>query len=356
MQKQSHSVGNLLSRYIPAYKDGVSRPKSSSHLEENILKKLKELEVKQDEIETHFFLENNRREITTTIPRGRPVEWTVWHLYQCTRGTPYTVTDCVYKKRKKTYTLTYTSDNPKREILVLTFSEAKRFMSNAAKIAILIEDFNFEANQTTIDFLSFPKPLSILLVPSAKKSGWTAQAADEYKKEIIIHLPFEPQDKKSTIPKSSIIMIHYSEEKIRNIIAQAIKTIPNFSGFANLHGHLALEDSRVMHIVCSEIKKHHGYFIDMDAGKNSVVPSIARKTEIPFVEITTVITEKKDISAIEEQLKHCAVVAQKRSKMVIAAKACQPFIKAVNNILPVFKQNGIRLVYVSEIVTHPEKK
>ena len=151
-------------------------------------------------------------------------------------------------------------------------------------------------------------------------------------------------------------MIHYTEDKIKSIINQAIKTIPNFAGFANLKGNLALEDSRVMHIVLHEIKRYHGYFVDTYGGKNSVVSEIARKISIPFGETTTEIEEKKEVSSIEELLKHYAVVAQKRSKVLITAKACRPFIQALKKVIPVYKQNGIRLVYVSEVVEHPIRK
>ncbi len=356
LQKKSASLTSLFSKVGTISKKSHTHSKVSNHLVEKILEQLEAFEVKENEIRTQFFLEYKRREIKAAIPRGRPIEWIVLALYRCAKNTPYTPTDCVYNKRQKSYTITYTSSTSQKETVVLTFSRSSRFMSNSAKIAFLIEGFNFKADQTTIDFLSFPNPLSLLIIPSAKKSGWTAQAADEYNKEIIIHLPLEPQPKNSAIPKESIIMIHYSEEKIRGIISEAIKIIPNFSGFANLQGNLALEDSRVMRIVLHEIKKNHGYFIDLYADKNSVVRSIAEEIRIPFSEAPTHIEETEDVSKIVELLKHYAVVAQKRSKLLVTAKACQPFIKALNTVLPVYKQNGIRLVYVSEIVEHPKKK
>ncbi len=355
LEEKSVPLSEIFSRFMPVQKNRVPRKKTGNHLEANILEKLTEFEVKPDEIINQFYLEHKRREIKSAIPRGRPIEWVIWQFYQCASGTPYTVKDCVYSMKKKVYTLSFTSDNPKKETIVLAISKAKHFMSNSAKIAILIEDFNFEANQVTIDFLSFPEPLTILLIPSAKKSSWTAQAADEYNKEIVIHMPFEPQKRKNNIPASSVIKIHYSEEKIRNILNSAIKSIPNFAGFANLDGHLVLEDSQAMGIVLHEIKKHHGYFIDTYGGTNSIVASSAKKENIPYKEVTAFIKNKNDISAIEEQLKHFAVVAQKKNNILISAKACQPFIKALNNVLPVFKQNGIRLVYVSEIVKHTNK-
>jgi hypothetical protein len=314
------------------------------------------LEVKPGDISNQFFLEHHQREIRTAVPRGRPYEWVIHQLCQCAKGTGYGVRDCVYDPKKNRFTMTYTSGNLKKETIILSFRQADGFMSGASKIAFLIEGFDFEANQTTIEFLAFPEPLTILLIPTGKKSGLTAQAAGEYNKEIMIHLPLEPQPARSAIPHASIIMLHFSEAQIRSIIAASMREIPNFTGFANLNGSLALEDSRVMTIVLGEIQKHHGYFIDMYGGKNSVVPVVAGTIPVPYKDVYAQISKNSDIASIKEQLEYFAAVAQKRTDMVIVAPANRAFISALKEALPVFRLNGIRLVYVSEIVNHPPEK
>ncbi len=351
---QSHNINlsKIPSKYIIKSKDSK---KSTSHLQSNIYIKLNDLEVQDDEIETYFFLENKIKEIKASIPKGRPIEWILWQFYEATKGTSYNITDCVYNKKKGKCTITFISSNPKKEKITLSISKAARFLRNCIKIAFLIEDFDFEADQTTMDFLKFPEPLTFSLIPFDKKSDLTAKAADEYNKEIIIHLPFEShiKDKKRAI--SQTIMIHHPEEKIRESINKTMKAVPNFAGFSYLLPSFTLEDSRVMGIVLNEIKKHHGYFIYKQNGKNVVVPRIAKKIDIPYREITIVIKTSSDVSAIEDKLKHYAVVAQKRSKVLISVEACKGFITALNNVLPLLQQNGIRLVYVSEIVKHPKK-
>ena len=346
----------VITRVFNTEKKDSSSQKPASSLETNILEQLKKLEVKEEEITNQFFLENKRREIKAPIPKGHPDELIIWQISTSTSGTSYNVADCVFNKKKNTHTITFASDMPEKEKVILVISKANRFLSNTAKIAILIEDFNFKANQTTVDFLSFPEPLTISLVPYSKKSNWTAQAANEYKKEIIIHLPFESKIKKQDNSASKTILVHYTPEKIRTIISDAVKAVPNFAGFANLYGSLALEDSRVMNIVLSEIKKHHGYFIDTRISKNSIIPEIAAKKKLPYGEASAKIIEKSDVSAIEGQLKHYAVVAQKRSKILITAKASRQFFKALTNVLPILQQNGVQLVYVSEIVEQPKEK
>lgn len=339
-----------ISSYSLEEKNISPSSKMSNNLEENIIGILDKLEVKKDEIETKHFLEDNQKEIKTNIPSGKPIEWIIWRLSQAAKKTSYEVTDGVYNHKKGIYSVTYTPKDPNDVEVILTFGKAKRFLSNSSFIAILVEDFEFQANKTTIDLLSFPEPLTISLLPFIEKNTWTAQAAHEYKKEIVIHLPFEPKRAKKKIQGSSIIMIHYPEKEIRKIIHNAVKTIPNFRGFANLYGSIAVEDSRVMKIVLNEIKKYQGYFINTYGGRTSVVPEVAEKANIDYKEISTVIKEKSTAAEIEEQLKKYIDIARKKGSIIVTAKASKPLIEALNSILPYTKQYGIKFVYISDIV------
>jgi polysaccharide deacetylase 2 family uncharacterized protein YibQ len=41
--------------------------------------------------------------------------------------------------------------------------------------------------------------------------------------------------------------------------------------------------------------------------------------------------------------------------VLVKGKATDSFVKALNDAITVFKHNGIELVYVSEIIKHPEE-
>jgi len=347
---RSGALKKIISRFTHTSTASAPKQKTSNRIEANITALLHELEVKDEEIKTRTADQNKSVEIRAAVPRGRPDEWVVWKLCQSAKGTPYALTDCYFTKKEGQHTLTFESEDPKKNSVRLIISKATRCMSNCGVMAILVEDFNFEANQATVDFLSFPEPLTFSLVPYLKKSSWTAQAAKEYKKEIVIHLPFESKFKKKSVVASETIMVHYSEERIRGLIKNAIRIIPNFSGFTNLDGSLALEDSRVMSIVLDEIHKHNGYFIDTRAAKNSIIPAIAGKLRLPFEEASEAITENSNATALEHQLKRSILLAQKQGAILITVKASRHLITALKNLLPVLKENGVRLVYVSDIV------
>ena len=120
------------------------------------------------------------------------------------------------------------------------------------------------------------------MVSTKKMSTWTAQIANEYRKEIVILLPMEPLSSKYRQYSSEALLIHYPSEKIRTILKNATESIPYFAGFSNLCGTMVLDDSQVMKIILSELKKKHGYFLIDPVSRKSVAASMARKLNIPF--------------------------------------------------------------------------
>ncbi len=344
-------VQKLLSYRLPAKK-----PVKNSPFETLLHEALQKLEVRQEDIHERLLLEDSLRELSVRVPKGRPLEWIVWDIAQSAEGTSYRLDDCVQDERRGTCAMSFASTNPKHPKVRINLSFSDRYFSTTARLAILIEDFDFEANQTTIDILSFPQPLTISLEPSSKKSAWTAQAAGQYNKEVVIQLALEPVVGSNAYASLPMILVHYPAEKIREMIAEAVKTIPNFSGFTNLLGSRAMEDTRVMDVVLHEVRKRHGYFAEGKTARSSVVASLADRIGLPYAVITARIPDSADMPGIEDHLRHSCIVAQKRGTALVSARASSQLVGALKATQSVFEQNGIRLVYVSEIVSQPDEK
>lgn len=318
----------------------------------NIHSRLEQIEVRDDEIVSHFFVGDSIREIAASIPRGRPIEWVAWYLQAAADGTGYEVADCHVTARGQGLIIAFAGSSSGREKTILTLVRADRFLSCTARMAVLVERFQFDTSGTAMAFLSFPEPLTLSLRPSADKSGLTALAADEYGKEIIIHIPMESDRKVSRDFGESMILIHYPEDRIRSIIDDAVNTVPNFAGFANLFGERALEDSRVVRIILDETSRRHGYFVDTRIPGGALVSSMAEKARVPIAAVSARIDNACSAADIEDELKHYMVIAQKRGEILVAAPASEEFILVLTRLLPLFRQNGVRLVYVSAIVDH----
>jgi polysaccharide deacetylase 2 family uncharacterized protein YibQ len=328
---------------------------SENRLEEALLSRLTELDVRSREIETKLFLEDSTKSIAAAVPRGRPMEWVVWHLSQSVKGTSYSVADSFYDALRKEYTILFTSSKRGTAEIMLTVSEANRYSSSAARMAILVNGFDFRADQTTVKLLTFPKRLTISIIPDRKNAAWAAQAASEYGKEVVIALPLESHGAVPDKLADDLIMIHFPEERIRRMIIEPTKIIPHFAGFCNLFGSRGCEDSRLMRILLQEVHGRKAYFVDTRAARNSVAPKIAAQIGLPFAQVSAEIDEKEDAATIEEHIQRLCVVAQKKGGVLVYVPASVALIEALQKSLERFEQNGIELVFVSQIVQTAEK-
>ena len=78
-----------------------------------------------------------------------------------------------------------------------------------------------------------------------------------------------------------------------------------------------------MGIVCDEIKKAHGYFIETRVTKNSVAPTLCENIGVPAKEIDAVVNDKSKQADIEKQLRNYAAAAQANSNCRCNGQPCK---------------------------------
>jgi polysaccharide deacetylase 2 family uncharacterized protein YibQ len=314
------------------------------------------LEVRESDYSFGYFPKDSTVVCSVAVPRGRPMEWIIWEFKSAAAGTPFRAADCVCATQTRCE-ITFRSTDARHPRVVLRIRQSNRYTSNTAKMAILIENFGFEANQTTMEYLAFPEPLTVSLLPTQKLATWTAQIADEYKKEIVLALPMEPLPPQFSGYRGSMVMITHDREQIRNLLARAEAAIPNFSGVSNFHGNGnrgVMEDSRAMGIILNELKRHRRspYFIYTDEQKRSVAPRLMKTEKVPGMQIQRTIGANLTTEQVRARLSNAAAAAQKTGSILIKAQPSQAFISVLKEEMEMLKQNGIRLVYVSELVKY----
>jgi polysaccharide deacetylase 2 family uncharacterized protein YibQ len=320
------------------------------------MERLHKLEVTPANIRRQAFKEDSAIEIRASIPRGRPMEWVVWMMTSKLTETGYEIDDCYYESDAKGCRIQFSCKEPGNPILIMILQRSSQYFSHTARMAIFIEDFGFQADQTTIEYLSFSEPLTIGLIPEKKLTTWTAQIANEYHKEIVIMLPMEPVPAKYFKQSGTVLMVHYPQVKIQSIITESMEQIPHFSGLTNYFGSRVVDDSRVMSLLYTEINNKQAYFLYNQLSRSSSAESVAKKSNVPFKSVDIYIHNNSSVSALQDTLRRCAMFAQKTGDVIVSSKPTAAFINALKNELPVLKQNGIRLVYVSELMARSDSK
>jgi len=323
---------------------------TAGKLQLNIIKKFAEFEMSESDYSVKFIPQDSILEINASLPRGRPMEWLMWELAACANGTPFSVEDGVCASVNNC-AIVFRSANPRYPKVNLKLRRSGRSFSGAARMAIIIENFGFEATQTITEYLSFPHPLTVSLVAAEKRAPWTAKIAGEYKKEVILLLPMEPLPQAELAKhRQAMVMVHHSEERIRNSISLAANSIPELSGVSNFHGRRVMEDSRAMEIILAETGRRRSYFVYTETTRNSIIPALCSKHKVPCAPIQGSIETSDSPERIREKLRRFSMAAERTGRIIVKAPPTDAFIAVLKEELETMRQNGIKLVYVSDLV------
>ncbi|MFQ6067119.1 MAG: divergent polysaccharide deacetylase family protein [bacterium] len=224
------------------------------------------------------------------------------------------------------------------------------FVLHKIKIALLIDDFGYSQGKT-VDFLlkELDAPFTISIIPGTPYAKSIAEEAHRNGKEVILHLPMEPQ--KNFINRYRwIVLSRMSPEQISSLVKDAIRDVPYAAGLSNHMGSLITTQEKPMRAVLEAIKAEGLYFVDSRTVSDSVAFPLAQKMAIKSTQREVFLDNQKDSSYIESQFQQLISSAQKREKALGIAHADPITAEALKKILSGLEKRKIRLVYVSDIV------
>lgn len=334
--------------------DDVSgdQPSSIKSIRAFLLKKLEELETKTPFVKISNYLEDSTISLEASIPRGKPFEWVIWYLCNDINFDGYYVDDCFYNEKSEKCDIILKSKRKDKPIVRVLLTRGNRYFSRTGKIAIVLSNFYSVKDQTIFEILSFPEPFTVSLVINNEKTARIAQNAIDANKEVIALLPMEPLKKSYKNYSDYTIYLYDSEEKIRALMRGITHIFPLYAGFSNLDGAEVIEDSRIMRIVFSEILKNKSYFLLEPVSKKSVISYLTKELNVPTKTIDILLdsTASCDTALISDTLQHAAVLAHKTGKVIIQTNPTSQVLSSIGSSFNFLKQNGIELVFVSDII------
>ena len=329
--------------------DAVAPKTSRLALENNIRARLGELEIPPSLVTNRYTGPDSVPEIHVFIPQGKPIELIVWRLSTATAGTSYDIEDCAGTPDGGRCTIRFVSRSSNNRTIILSLRRSAHFFSSSAKMAIIITDFDLSADHTTFDFLSFPQPLTMAILPSNRLSEQTACISSEYKKEVIVLLSMEPVTRSPLIPRESLIMLHYPETRIRTIIGNAAAALPSLSGFSNNGGGRVLADSRVTDVLFSEFRKRHAYFIEFPVTKKSLAAAVALRHTVPTATVDHIIDTTQTSATIRDALIRFGNEARRRGSCIVCSAPNGKFLRGLKNAQAELSKGGVALTFVSDL-------
>jgi polysaccharide deacetylase 2 family uncharacterized protein YibQ len=224
----------------------------------------------------------------------------------------------------------------------------------APAVALIVDDFGFFNNKLVREFLALEIPLTISVIPGLKHSSDICAQAGEAGKEILCHLPMEPESGAEDVGEIPVVRVSMKDRDIRNAVEKALATTPGVVGMNNHMGSRATADRRVMGAVLEVCKKKDLIFIDSMTTNRSVVAEVAADMGIRSMENSLFIDNSSDET--RDNMRKVMSIASRRGDIVAILHIKRDTLGHLRWMIEEARREGIRFVTVTEMIEIKDRK
>jgi len=217
-----------------------------------------------------------------------------------------------------------------------------------ARLAILMDDLGNDQKAAEAIF-ALRVPITVSVLPFHSHSQEIARDARQHGCEVMLHLPMQSLANES--PEQRELRPGLSPDEVRGMVQQMLDAIPQAAGVNNHQGSDATADSKLMNDLMRVLKDEGVFYVDsrttaatvaFDAAQREGVRTAFRN--VPFLDDV----QNKD--AVKRQLQLAIEGAKQKGEAIAIGHPHAETLAALREMLPQAKNNGVRLVLVSELV------
>ena len=218
------------------------------------------------------------------------------------------------------------------------------------RIAIILDDFGYN-NKNVDAVFNLKRPVTFSILPHHAYSKLISMRAYQNKYEAILHLPLEPHEEdKSVKPESQTIRVGMKKDEVLEKLNSALENVLFVKGISNHQGSKATEDAALIETIFSELKKRNMFFVDSLVTNKSVCKQVAKEIGIKFAKRDIFLDNKEDFEYIRGQMHYLVKKAKKKGFAIGIGHDRTPTISALEKLMPEAEKEGIRFVFVSELI------
>lgn len=215
-------------------------------------------------------------------------------------------------------------------------------------IAIVVDDFGYFNNSLVRDFLSLEVDLSISVLPGLKHSRKICEMAVKAGKEVICHLPMEPEKGADDVGDIPLVRVSMTGDEIQKAVEKALEDTPGVTGMNNHMGSKATTDRRVMDAVIGVCRKRKLFFFDSLTTSRSVVGEAALKAGVATARNDLFLDNREDDT--RENMRKLLSMAVRRGRVAAVMHVRKDSLKELRWLIVQARKEGVRIVRLSEIM------
>ncbi len=216
------------------------------------------------------------------------------------------------------------------------------------RAAIVIDDLG-QNLQAARQLLKLPYPLTFSVLPRLPHSQETAAEAHGAGREVMLHLPMEPEPGSRAGAGDGAIKVGMPNDQVIRIVAADVAAVPYARGANNHMGSRATANRALMTAVMKALAERRMYFVDSRTSVNTVAFDVARSVGVPTFYRSVFLDDTETPGYTLGQLRQLCRVARRQGAALAIGHPYPTTLAALRQFLPEFEREDIQLVPASEL-------
>jgi polysaccharide deacetylase 2 family uncharacterized protein YibQ len=219
---------------------------------------------------------------------------------------------------------------------------------DSARLAIILDDLGNDRGAAQAIF-AMPYPLTISVLPNHTHSVDIAQEAHRRGYQVMLHLPMESMGNER--PEAQELRAGMSAGDVSTLVDRLLQAVPDVAGVNNHQGSQSTADAALMDELMPVLREHKLFYVDSRTTAATVAYDTAQRfgvrsgfRNVPFLD------DVAEVGPVRKQLQLAFRDARKKGGAIAIGHPHPATLRALQDVLPEAKSQGVRLVFVSEVV------
>jgi polysaccharide deacetylase 2 family uncharacterized protein YibQ len=216
-----------------------------------------------------------------------------------------------------------------------------------ARLAIIIDDIGYNKAQSERAARLNGK-FTLAVLPFTPHGFSSAQLAHSRGKELMLHLPMSAINNQS-LGRGGLVS-GMEKAAFLDVIRQDLASIPYIKGVNNHMGSRLTQEAEPMQWLMSELQMRGLYFVDSRTSAQTKAFDIAKSQQVASLKRDVFLDDSSEPSAIKHELTRAIALAQERGAAVAIGHPYPATLDILERIELLLQKQGVKLVYVSQLV------
>lgn len=182
-----------------------------------------------------------------------------------------------------------------------------------SKLAIVIDDIGYHPKEDAAIF-AMPREISVAIIPAAPYAKARNQEALSQKRDILIHLPMQPQ---SAIKiEDGGLHLGMTAEQVADRVNTAKRIVSGAIGMNNHMGSAATADPLLMAHLMKTLRDQHLFFLDSRTIGKSVAGKMAKEQGVHSLDRHIFLDDSNDLNDVLRQFQAAIQYARKHGTAI----------------------------------------